>query len=219
MLSQLFEQNKSLLEKRDSYLLPHLGKIICLLIKLEKKAGTDYFAAFKYRKMHKGEYLLKEGSICNHIWFLESGLARMFDQKDGVEVIQYFFSPAELIDAYASYIEQVPSTVNIQVIENAVVYTISRHVLKRLAMTYPIISEIENLAVQCHAIWLERRIYRFRHLSAMERYVYMLQHQAPLIKRISVNYIASYLGTSPETISRIRKKISENPDKPLPVCL
>ena len=209
MLSEILEHNKSLLESTESYMTLQLDKIICLVHKLEKNAGDDYFDAFNHKVLHKGEYLLQEGTVCRHIWFLEKGIARVFDRKDGVEISRYFFFPGELIDAYCSSAQQVPSEVNIEIIQDSVVHTISRHQLRKLATVYPVIFEIEKLVLECHTIWLEKRVYDILHFNAMEHYLYMLLHQATIIRYVPVTYIASYLGVSLETLSRIRSKIGK----------
>ena len=81
MLSELLKQNKTFLEKRDSYMLTHLDKLICMLNKLEKNAGSGYFDAFKRKEVRKGGFLLQEGTVYKHIWILEKGLARVFNLK------------------------------------------------------------------------------------------------------------------------------------------
>ena len=209
MLSEILVHNKSLLESTESYMTLQLDKIICLVHKLEKNAGDDYVDAFTCKELSKGEYLLREGTVCRHIWFLEKGMARVFDRKDGAEVTRYFFFPGEFIDAYCSSAQQVPSEVNIEIIQDSVVYTISRHKSRKLEAVYPVISEIEKLVEKCHTIWLEKRIYNILHSNAMEHYRYMLKHQAPIIRYVPVTYIASYLGVSLETVSRIRAKIGK----------
>lgn len=209
MLSEILEHNKSLLESTESYMLPYLDRIICLVHKLEKNAGDDYFDAFKRKVLPKGTYLLQEGTVCRYIWFLETGIARVFDRKDGVEITRYFFFPGELIDAYCSSALQVPSEVSIEIVRDSVVYAISRNKLRKLAAVYPVIFEIEKLVVECHTIWLEKRVYDIQHFNAMEHYRHLLFHQAPVIRCVPVTYVASYLGVSLETLSRIRSKIGK----------
>ena len=149
--------------------------------------------------------MLREGSICKHIWFLEKGLARIFDQKEGKEVTRYFFSPAELIDVPCSSVLQIPSEVSIQVIKNSVVYIISRKTWDKLAIDYPVIAEIEKLALQAYVIWLDRRMYLFQHTNAYERYLYVLHELAPIFNDISVTHIATFINTTIETVSRARR--------------
>jgi len=209
MLAEILEHNRSLLASTESYLKPQLDKIICLAHTLEKHAGDDYADAFNSKVLHKGDYLLQEGTVCRHIWFLEKGIARVFDRKDGVEVTRYFFFPGEIIDDYCSSALQVPSEVNIEVIQDSVVYAISRNALRELTARYPIISELKKLILECHTIWLEKRVYDIQHCNATEHYRHMLQHQIPIIRNVPVTYIASYLGISLETLSRIRSKIAK----------
>ncbi|HEX3008580.1 MAG TPA: Crp/Fnr family transcriptional regulator [Bacteroidales bacterium] len=207
MLSQILEQNRTLLENRHSYLLPQLTKIIALVDKLENKAGPEYFEAFQRKEFRHGEYLLCEGSICRTIWILEKGLVRLFDQKDGEQAIRYFFCPGEFIDDTDSSIQKIPSVKNIQAITDSTAYVVRRNAVERLAKRYPAINEIEKLALQGFNIWLDRRMSRSQHFSIKEQYIYMLHDQAPLINYLSNIHIASYLGAAAETISRKRKNL------------
>lgn len=207
MLSGILHPHKEVLESTESYLLPHMNKIIQLVRKLEEEAGDEYIHAFHQTELSKGEFLLTEGNVCRCVWFLSKGVARVFLRKDGNEITRYFFYPGELIDAYCSSCRQVPSEVNIQLIQDATVYSISRNRLKCLAMSFPLISEIEKLIVECHTIWLEKRVYNIQYSNATEQYLHMLQCQIPIIRDVPVTYIASYLGVSLETLSRIRRKV------------
>ena len=207
MLSKIIEQNKPVLENTESYMLPHLNKIICLLNKLENRAGDDYFSSFKRKKLSKGEFLLHEGMVCKHIWVLETGVARIFNRQEKTEATRYFFFPGEFIDSYSSSSTGEPSEESIQVIRDSVVYAISRHRMKKLQHIYPEISEIERLTVECHIMWLQQRLYVMLQSNAIENYLHLLKCQPYLLQTVPVNHIAMYLGVSPERLSRIRRKV------------
>lgn len=207
MFSGILKQNKNLLQSTGSYLLPHLNKIILLSQKLENEAGDEYVNAFDYLALPKGTYLLAQGTVCRTVWFLKKGVARVFQCKDGTDITSYFYFPGELINAYRSSCMQVPSEVNIQLLQDSTVYSISRNKLKRLAVVYPLLSEIEKLVIECLTIWFEQEIYEIKRFDAKGYYTHLITCHPFLIRDIPVTYLASYLGVSLETLSRIRAKM------------
>ena len=206
MLAELLTNNRHILQKTNSYLLPHLDKIVDLTRQLEQTAGADYFESFTRRKVSKGTYLLCEGAVCRHLWFLEKGLARVFIRTGGDEVIRYFFFPGEPADAHASSSTLIPSAEYIQVISDSVVYSLPLQRFEELKREYPLLAEIDRLVAESYVTWLEQRHYRLLSLNASKHYRYLLCAQPLLLCNIPLTYIASYLGISLETLSRIRAK-------------
>ncbi|HEY4786933.1 MAG TPA: Crp/Fnr family transcriptional regulator [Bacteroidales bacterium] len=204
MLSELLKNNKTILRGINSYMLPHLEKIIDLTAQLEKTAGDNYTNAFDRQKLPKGTYLLKAGNVSRHIWILEEGSARTFECNDAQEVTMHFFFPSEVIDSFCSSAFRKPSEVNIQLLDDSVVYSISKPRLERLKTDYPVLAEIEKLLFECHANWVEKTFYNARFLTAQERYQYLMATQPYLVRHIPVNILATYLGVSRETLSRNR---------------
>jgi len=204
MLSELLKNNKTILRKADSYMLPHLDRIIDLTAQLENTTDDNYINAFNRQELPKGTYLLKAGNVCRHIWFLEKGQARAFECKDDQEVTMHFFFPSDIMDSFCSSVVRKPSEINIQLLEDSVVYSISKPRFERLKSDYPVLAEIEKLVFQCHAIWVEKHFYITRFLNAQERYQYLLATQPYLVRHIPINLLATYLGVSRKTLSRSR---------------
>jgi len=209
MLSKLLKNNRETLRKTGSYLLPQLNRIINLIANLEKIAANDNTNALKRQKLPKGTFLLRAGSVCRHIWFLEKGIARVFACKDGEEANLYFFFPSEIIDSFCGSTLKAPSETNVQLMRNSIVYSISKARLEELKSVYPVIAEIERLLLECHANWMEKRIYNIQVLNACERYIHLLKTQPHLIQQISTTHLASYLGISRKTMSRSRRALNE----------
>ena len=204
MLSELLENNKSVLRKTNSYMLPQLDKIIHLTTQLETMAGNDYIQAFKREELPKGAYLQMAGSVCRHLWFLETGIARVFVCKKGIEKNQYFFFPSEVIDSFCNTALQTPSRTCIQLLEDSIVHSIPISRLDGLRAAYPLISDIEKLLQHCHTNWVEERLYNLLFLTASEHYQYLMATQPYVISHISQNHLASFLDIARETLSRVR---------------
>ena len=202
MISAMLERSKFLPECANNYLAPQLDA----LIQLFKEFEEDGPSLFERKTLKRGEYLLKEGMISSNTWFLEEGAARLFLYKDGTELTGDFFFPYEFVDSYGCSALQIPSKVNIQLICDSVVCLIDWNNVRDLQHKYVILSEIEKIIAACNVLWLEERVYSLQSLNAQERYLQLLDRQPHLVQQIPLTYIASFLGISLETLSRIRTR-------------
>jgi CRP-like cAMP-binding protein len=184
----------------------HIEKLTHLFNDLQREAGDEFHKIFKKVEYPKGTFLLKEGAVCQNTWLIKSGIARVFSVKKDVEITTYFAFPGEFVDSYRSFLLQKPSKENIQLIENSVLSAISRKDIKALAVKYPVVNEIDKLITELYAIWLEDRIYSIQFSTAKGKYDELMKKQPLYIQRIPLTYLASYLGTTIETLSRIRGK-------------
>lgn len=155
-----------------------------------------------------GEFLLSQGNICNHISYIENGLFRQFYLNEGKEITTCFCNPNTITCDYQSFITQKSSMQNIQALEVSKVCSISYDHLQELYKKNDFWQQVGRLAAeneyitsQCH--------YRFiNDLTASERYLQILENDSDLLHKVPLNYLASYLQITPETLSRIRKKIA-----------
>jgi CRP-like cAMP-binding protein len=207
MLFEIMEKNTSLLQGTGSYLLPRLYRIIDLLRKIENSTSDDFFYAIRHVEFAKGDFFVREGTVCRNLMLLEKGSARQFINKNGEEPIICFSFPGEFIVSYKSFEFNKPANVNIQFVTNASGYSISWSNLANLKLTYPLLNEIEKLTLECRTYWLEERIYRIMYSPARERYHHLLSFRPILLQYVSLSHIASYLGITLETLSRIRGKL------------
>ena len=160
----------------------------------------------KYLQPH--DYLLEDGKICKSIGFIEQGLLRLFYLKDGKEITNCFCKENTITCSYKSLITREPSDMAIQAIEPSKLLMLSYESLQKLygkdlfwQQVGRIASENEYMITTCHNRFLND-------LTATERYLEVLNSDADLLQRVPLNYLASYLQIAPETLSRIRKKIS-----------
>lgn len=206
MFAEIMEQNKTDLQSIGSYLVPRLDKMIDLLRKVESTAGPDFHQSIQHLKFAKGDLLVKEGTVCRYIWMLERGIARQYINKNGAEPIACFFVPGEFMVSNNGFAMDAISKENIQFITDASVYAISRIHIEQLKFNYPIINEIEKLGFECRSCWHQEHTYRFMYSNAREKYRYFVRSQTILLQYISITDLASHLGISLETLSRIRSR-------------
>lgn len=165
---------------------------------------------FVERSFNKGEYFLRAGNICNTLAFVCQGIFRYAIEEDGDDKTYNFSSEGEFVCNYESLIREIPSPKNIQAVESAKVLAISKPNLLRFY------SEVKegNLFGRLHM----ERVYAdtIRQLITQytetpeNRYLNFLQQFPDLNQRVPQYYIASYVGIKPQSLSRIRKRLSKN---------
>lgn len=160
------------------------------------------------KKMHsKNEYLLTEGKTCHHLYFLQQGAVRGFYRLDGKEITHWFSFENDFVTSFHSFITQEAAVENIQLLEGCVLWSISKQQLTSLFNQFHEIERLVRIAYEKYYIRLEERFVNAQFKSASERYEQLLQQNPHLIERVSLGYIASYLGISQETLSRIRGRL------------
>ncbi|MBB6371981.1 Crp/Fnr family transcriptional regulator [Chryseobacterium shigense] len=171
--------------------------------KLEK-----YSSAFKIEKIKKKEFLLKEGDICEAEGFVLNGCLKVFrTDKNADEQILYFGIENWWISDIDSFINKIPSQLNIQAIEDSEILLISKEDKERLYQEIPEIERLMRLKFQMSIIALQRRIIDNLSKPSDERYQDFLKEYPKTAHRLTNIQIAAYLGVTPEFISRIRRKI------------
>ncbi len=160
------------------------------------------------KELEAGEYFLPQGKICRKIAFIEEGLLRLFYLNDGKEVTNCFCRENSITTSYRSLITQQASDIAIQAIEPSKLIVLPYDALQKLyqqdqfwQQVGRLVAETEYINTECHHRFL-------RDLSATDRYLQILENDEELLQRVPLNYLATYLQVAPETLSRIRNKIS-----------
>ncbi|MEY2916735.1 MAG: hypothetical protein RIS73_449 [Bacteroidota bacterium] len=183
-------------------LLAHIKKIAPLSTEAEN-ALQD---CFKEIALSKNEYLLTQGQICRHLYFLEKGALRGFYNLDGKEITHWFGFEKDFVTSFHSFITEEPAVENIQLLEGCILWAISKETLTKLFNQYHEIERLMRIAYEKYYIRLEERFVNAQFKTAAERYGNLLQQTPHIIERVPLGYIAAYLGISQETLSRIRSK-------------
>jgi CRP/FNR family transcriptional regulator, anaerobic regulatory protein len=159
------------------------------------------------KNLLKGELLLEQGSICRYLYILENGFARGYYFREGKYITSWFAFANDVVSSMYSFVSQKPSYENIEILEDSILYCISYEQLQDLYQKFPEFNLIGRLLTEKYYIALEERILSLQSQSAQERYKNLLKSKPQLLQHASLGQIASYLGVSPETLSRIRAKI------------
>jgi CRP-like cAMP-binding protein len=154
----------------------------------------------------KNELLLSEGRICRHLYFLEKGAIRGFYNLDGKEITHWFGFENDFVTSFHSFITGEPALENIQLMEGSILWAIPKETLNELLSKHHEVERLVRIAYEKYYIRLEERFVNAQFKTATERYENLLQHSPFILERVPLGFIASYLGISQETLSRIRSK-------------
>lgn len=177
-------------------------------IEISNENLEKYCSAFTIKKIKKKDFLLKEGGICEAEGFVLNGCFKVFrTDKNADEQILYFGVEDWWISDIDSFINQIPSQLNIQAIEDSEILLISKEDKERLYQEIPEIEKLMRLKFQMSIIALQRRIIDNLSKPSDERYQDFLREYPKTAHRLTNIQIAAYLGVTPEFISRIRRKI------------
>jgi CRP/FNR family transcriptional regulator, anaerobic regulatory protein len=167
---------------------------------------SEIVSLFKSTLLKKGDYYLKIGKSCDKMSFIQSGFLRMYVAMEDKEVTQWISSKGYFITELASFTFGTPSRWNIQALADTELYTIGKEDYDSIAGIVPRWPEIERqFIVQCF-IMMENRLFGHLSMPADQRYSAFFDQHKDLFNQVPLQYIASMLGMTPETFSRIRKK-------------
>jgi CRP-like cAMP-binding protein len=173
---------------------------------LSNEAQNALQECFEKITLSKNEYLLTEGKLCRHLYFLESGALRGFYNLDEKEITHWFGFENDFVTSFHSFITQETAVENIQLLEGCILWAISKEKLTALFDQYHEIERLVRIIQEKYYIRLEERYVNAQFKTAAERYHDLLQQSPHIVERVSLGHIASYLGISQETLSRIRSK-------------
>jgi CRP-like cAMP-binding protein len=165
--------------------------------------------SFKLKKLRKRQYLLQEGDTSKYISFVIKGALRQYTVDDkGHEHIVRFGIERWWMGDYEGFMMKTPSRYNIDAIDDSELLQISYEQLEDLKKTVPAIEAMLKKIDQRSYISQQRRIHSSISNTAEDRYIELLNTYPEFLQRFPQNMIASYLGISPETLSRIRKQMA-----------
>jgi CRP-like cAMP-binding protein len=156
------------------------------------------------KELKKGDLVLAEGEISRHLYFVEKGLLRIYYMKDGKDVTEWLALDHTFCLSIISFFEQTPSRLIIECIENSEIIFTSRDGLMNLSNTNLEIARIFRQLITGSLIFSQVRMESIQFETASQRYQRLLQQNPEILRRVPLMYIASFLGISFETLSRIR---------------
>ena len=190
----------------------HVNQIKAYLDQIATISNSDwqfFISKLERREIPKKTIFLKLNAIENHISFIESGVVRLFIPKeDSEKEITFGFSfKNQFVSAYASFLTQTPSAHQLQALTKTTILSITYKDLQDIYNNTQIGNLIGRLTAERLFLLKSKREQNLLNLSAEERYLSLFKERPELLKVIPLKYISSYIGVTPQALSRIRKRI------------
>lgn len=183
----------------------YLSKYIKLTEELESALSENLLV----REFHKGALLLKEGEICNECYFILKGLIRTYYMKEGEEITTDFHMEEQVVSP-SCYGKNTPSDLFLECLEDTVAFVGTPKMESYMYSKYPQLESLSRVIGEKIMSSYRDSFDTFKMSSPEQRYLNLIENNSDLIQRAPQYQIASFLGIKPESLSRIRKRISKS---------
>lgn len=194
---------------KNKTLVNNFKNFIRKIMPISDKEFDETVIFFKEQTLKKGDYFVKQGNTCRQIAFVNKGILRTFYLNDKAEeTTSCFCTGNSLTTSYKSFILQQPSILSIQALEETELLVIDAENLQKLYHSSIVWQTIGRTFAEREYIVMEQYASVLNNETAKEKYLRLLKEQPTVLQKAKIEDIASYLGVTRRTLSRIRKEIS-----------
>ena len=172
---------------------------------IDKETIDNFIKLSSFIELNKGTELISEGKRHHYFYLIVKGGVKSYYAKESKEVCTWFAFENEIIGT-TSTLQGLPSNESIQLLEDSKLIRFNIEKIKELTNTNLKISQLLNNIWAEHAIFLEAKLYLLQFTNSQERLNALIKYNSEILQRVSLTDIASFLGISRETLSRIRAK-------------
>ncbi len=177
------------------------------LISLNSQEKDILMDSFSFRQVPKKFKLAEEGKVAKEIYFVNKGLLRLYYSKEGEEITGFIFREGLFASSYDSFLREVPSSQTLETLEESELLAISKIDLELLYQKMPAMNVLTRKVAEQRFINAQLILSSFILDSPEERYRKFAIDNKDLLNRVPQHYIASFLGITPVSLSRIRKRL------------
>ncbi|OFY39298.1 MAG: hypothetical protein A2X18_03865 [Bacteroidetes bacterium GWF2_40_14] len=175
-------------------------------IKTDKEYDDNFQKIFVETEITSKTTLLNEGEIANHIYFIKKGCLRLWFNKDGKDITLQFFFENQAVASIDSFLSDKPSMFTIESIEPTIILSLHKDNFARLLQHFPDLKDgFQEIMYRRFSNYAALFLSRIKD-TPQERYNDLILNHPEIIKRVPQHYIASYLGITPISLSRIRNR-------------
>ncbi|MEM9834644.1 MAG: Crp/Fnr family transcriptional regulator [Bacteroidota bacterium] len=182
-----------------------LKKCILKQVSINLISLENILSAFECAEIKKGDYFLRSGDLCRKMAFIQTGYLRMYDTVQGKEITFWIGSSGRFITSLSSFVFQTRNFWNIEAVTDCKLYVIGRENHFHLCKTEPKWLEFDNALLAHSFALLERSMFAQLHTTARQRFDTLMAEEPELFHYVPLQYIASMIGITPESLSRLRK--------------
>ncbi|ASW73656.1 Crp/Fnr family transcriptional regulator [Chryseobacterium piperi] len=187
----------------------NINNYLAEILKVPTEQVNSCSLHYEVKKIPKNQFLLQYGEICRYVFFVEKGLMRMYSiDKNGKEHIIQFAPENWLISDRTSIYFNEQSVYYIEAVEDSEILFLHPDFFNKLVAQFPDSAERRDILLQKHVRSLQDRINSLLGETAEERYLKFIKMYPDLLLRVPQWMIASYLGITPESLSRVRKELA-----------
>jgi CRP-like cAMP-binding protein len=178
--------------------------------KVDDQAIPDILEKLKIKKIKKKTLIVRQGTLCANLFFINTGMIRTYVQYHEKEVTTWVALAGTIETSAQSFLKQIPSEVSLQAVTDCELLVMSRDHYYQLLKVNPAFNEFAFRLMEDFYLRIEDKFYSYLFLSAEERFIKMQRQFPDHFKHVPLKYLASILRIKPETLSRLRKKLKQH---------
>ncbi|MBX2877651.1 MAG: Crp/Fnr family transcriptional regulator [Saprospiraceae bacterium] len=178
---------------------------------LSASEASHFEALFYPIHLPKRARFIHAGEICDQVGYLETGILKCVYVRGEQEIVDEFVFPKTLVTCYRSFITSQPARKAIVALSDCRLRIAQKKDIEDLARMHPFVESLSRKMTEMHYLSLHDKLERFRLEDATTRYLRLVQGAPQLVLQLPQYELASYLNISPETLSRIRKRLASKP--------
>lgn len=182
-------------------------EIVSQMASLCAESRQALSSILKRLELKKGHILVHQNSVCNYLYFIESGLTRTYYYNDGKDITDWLSPENSFACSIVSFISRKPDRRQIELLENSILWSLQYYEIENLCSKHHDIERMIRHLVSSGLVQLQQRFDDLHFATASQRYQTFIKENPTLLQRVPLGIIASYLGITQETLSRIRSQI------------